>query len=179
MDSICLSYASALASIIKENNKNNKEIIEELIAISKAFDDEILKFLYSKVIKASDKKEVLKNSLKDVDEDVLAFLYVLIDNNRINLLNGIIEAYQLKDKENDGIITINVKSSKKLNEEELIKLKKIILKKFFNDNLDKEIVINEIIDPSLLQGLVIEYQNKVLDASLIDKQVSLKEFLEK
>lgn len=179
MDSICLSYASALASIIKENKKNNKEIIEELIAISKAFDEEILKFLYSKVIKASDKKEVLKNSLKDVDEDVLAFLYVLIDNNRINLLNGIIEAYQLKDKENDGIITINVKSSKKLSAEELIKLKKIILKKFFNDNLDKEIVINEIIDPSLLQGLVIEYQNKVLDASLIDKQVSLKEFLEK
>ena len=179
MDSICLSYASALASVIKENKKNNKEIIEELIAISKAFDEEILKFLYSKVIKASDKKEVLKNSLKDVDEDVLAFLYVLIDNNRINLLNGIIEAYQLKDKENDGIITINVKSSKELNKEELIKLKKIILKKFFNDNLDKEIVINEIIDPSLLQGLVIEYQNKVLDASLIDKQVSLKEFLEK
>jgi len=179
MDSLCLSYASALASIIKEKNKSNKEIIDELIAISKSFDDEVLKFLYSRAIKANDKKEVLKNSLKDVDEDVLAFLYVLIDNNRINLLNDIIEAYQLKDKENDGIVTITLRSSKKLSANELENIKGIIIKKFFDEDFKKEIIINEVIDPSLLKGLVIEYQNKVLDASLIDKQVSLKEFLEK
>ncbi len=179
MDSICVSYASALASIINEKKKNNKEIIDELIAITKVFDEEILKFLYSKVIKASEKKDVLKNSLKEFDEDVLAFLYVLIDNNRINLLDGIIEAYQNMDKENDGIIIINIKSSKKLNANELEKIKKIIIKKFFDDKITKEIVLNEIIDTSLLQGIVIEYQNKILDASLIEKQLSLKEFLEK
>ena len=179
MNSICLSYALALASVIKEKNKNNKDIIDELIAISKSFDDDVLKFLYSKAIKANDKKEVLKNSLKDVDEDVLAFLYVLIDNNRINLLNDIIEAYKLKDKEKDGIIVVTLKSSRKLNEKELENIKSIIIKKFFGDDFDKELIINEVIDPSLLKGLVIEYQNKILDASLIDKQVSLKEYLEK
>ena len=113
------------------------------------------------------------------DEDVLAFLYVLIDNNRINLLNDIIEAYKLKDKEKDGIIVVTLKSSRKLNEKELENIKSIIIKKFFGDDFDKELIINEVIDPSLLKGLVIEYQNKILDASLIDKQVSLKEYLEK
>jgi hypothetical protein len=72
-------------------------------------------------------------------------------------------------------------------------LKPYLLKKNMgiNDNSDvltsidiylnavNKIEINEIIDSSILQGLVIEYQGKVLDASLLSKQEALKEYLEK
>ena len=58
-------------------------------------------------------------------------------------------------------------------------LKKNIKKRFFNDELDKEIMIKFVIDETLVQGIVVEYQNKVLDYSLLNKQLSLKEYLEK
>ena len=179
MNSIYLSYAEALFSLNKENNKSDKETIEVLDTINSAIDADIKKFLYSKAIKASDKKEVIKNSLKGIDENILGFLYVLIDNNRINELDNIIQAYKRLVMEKSGEIEVTVKSAKELKDINIKLLKKTIKNKFFNNNLDKEIVINFIIDKSLVEGILIEYQNKVYDASIINKEISLKEYLEK
>lgn len=179
MNSVYLSYAEALSSLNEENNKNNQQAIETLEKISLSFDDEIKKFLYSKAIKASDKKEVLKNSLKNIDNNILGFLYVLIDNNRINELDNIISAYKSLMIEKSGQIEVVVKSAKELDDIDINLLKKNIKKRFFNDELDKEIMIRFVIDETLVQGIVVEYQNKVLDYSLLNKQLSLKEYLEK
>ena len=48
MNSIYLSYAEALFSLNKENNKSDKETIEVLDTINSAIDADIKKFLYSK-----------------------------------------------------------------------------------------------------------------------------------
>ena len=179
MNSLYLSYADALFSLQEENNKSTSEAINTLVDIYASFDDEIKKFLYSKAIKASDKKEVIKNALKGIDEDIVAFIYVLIDNGRIAELENIINALKLKEQEKARFIPIDVISANPLDKDTLIKVKKIIKEKFFDNILDKEIVINEIIDKEVIDGIIIKYQNKVLDASVLNKQLSLKEYLEK
>lgn len=179
MNSLCTSYANALFSLQEEANKSTKLTIKMLEDIYASFDDEIKKFLYSKAIKASDKKEVIKNAIKGVDKDIVAFICVLIDNGRINELENIITAYKLKEQEKSAKISIDVVTAHSLDEDTLIKIKKIVKEKFFDNDLDKEIIINEIIDKEILQGIIIKYQNKVLDASLLTKQLSLKEYLEK
>ena len=179
MNSLYLSYADALFSLQEENNKSTSEAINTLVDIYASFDDEIKKFLYSKAIKASDKKEVIKNALKGIDDDIVAFIYVLIDNGRIAELENIINALKLKEQEKARFIPIDVISASPLDKDTLIKVKKIIKEKFFDNILDKEIVINEIIDKEVIDGIIIKYQNKVLDASVLNKQLSLKEYLEK
>ena len=106
-------------------------------------------------------------------------MYVLIDNNRINVLDNIISAYKNLMIEKSGQIEVVVKSAKTLDDLDINLLKKNIKKRFFNDELDKEIMIKFVIDETLVQGIVVEYQNKVLDYSLLNKQLSLKEYLEK
>ena len=178
MNSLTLSYANALDLVITENGKDPSSTLKELEDVYSAFDEQIKKFLYSKVVKASDKKEILKNALKGVYNDIVSFIFVLIDNNRIDKMEDIIKSYKMLLDEKKNIINVDVIVSSKLKEDEKIKIKEKINEKFFN-NSTKEIVINEIIDESIMKGLVIKYKNKTLDASLYTKQVSLKEFLEK
>lgn len=180
MDSVTLSYATAISSLQKENNVSSKDTINDLEKINSSFDDKIKKFLYSKAINANEKKRILGEALKGFDKNIVSFIYVLIDNNRINKLSDIIIAYkEIVDKEL-GKIIVNVKVSNKLSDSEKTKLKEAIKNKLFKDDLVyNTIEINEIIDPSIIKGFVVEYQGKVLDASLLNKQESLKEFLEK
>ena len=179
MNSLYTSYANALFSLQEENNKSTSDTIKTLETIYASFDDEIKKFLYSKAIKSSDKKEVIKNALKGIDKNIVSFIYVLIDNGRINEFENIIKALKLKEQEKSAKVEVDVVTATKLDQDTLAKIKKIVKEKFFDNNLDKEIIINEIIDKEVLQGIIIKYQNKVLDASILGKKLSLKEYLEK
>ena len=179
MDKLVVSYATAILELQNEENISNLDTLKELEMIYSSFDDEIKKFLYSKAVNSLDKKQVLEKALKGFNQNVTNFIYVLIDNYRIDLLKDIIDTYKdLIDKE-EGIIKVNVRLSKPLNDVQKNDLKAIIKNKFFNDEKYNDIVINEIIDSTILKGLVIECRGHILDASLLNKQESLKEYLEK
>ena len=45
--------------------------------------------------------------------------------------------------------------------------------------LNKQIILKEIINTNLIGGIIIKYEGKVIDGSLITKQQSLKEYLKK
>jgi len=179
MDSISLSYAKAIYELQKENYAFN--YLNELELINKSFDKDIKKFLLSKAISANDKKDIINKTLNKFDKNIVSFICVLIDNNRIDKLDDIIETFKILLQDEQGIVLVNVRLNKELNAKEKEDLKQAIKNKFNKEfNLENKIVeINEIIDKSIIQGLVIEYKGKVYNASLLNKQVSLKEYLEK
>lgn len=179
MDKLVISYATAILELQKEEQISSKQTLIELETVYKSFDESIKKFLYSKAINTEEKKQVLAKSLKGFNKNVINFLFVLIDNYRIDLLKEIIEAYkELLDKE-EGIIRVNVRVAKALTNVQKEDLKNAIKNRFLKYEVYNSIEIDETIDPSILKGLVIECQGKVLDASLLSKQESLKEYLEK
>lgn len=179
MDKLVISYATAILELQKEEGISSTQTISELEMVYASFNADIKKFLYSKAINVNEKKEVLSKALKGLNKNVINFIFVLIDNYRIDLLKDIIDAYkELIDKE-QGIIRVDVRLAHSLNKVQKEELKNAIKNRFFKYESYKDIEINEIVDSSILQGLVIEYQGKVLDASLLSKQEALKEYLEK
>ena len=175
MDSVTLTYANAIIALVNEENIDINVILDDLKMFNKVIDDEIFKFLTSKAISNDDKKNLLENSL-NINDNSMGFLKVLIDNNRIEKLPSIIDAIEEIINENKGIVRVKVKSSRPIRESERKELYKIAKEKF---DIVKDVVFDEEIDASLISGVVLEYNGKLIDASLKARQQSLKEFLEK
>ena len=176
MDSICVAYANALISLIEEENKDIKLIVSDLKQMDSTFDNDVRKFLFSKSIANDEKKQVLDETLKGIDKDLLSFLKVLVDNNRIDKLSDIIKECENIVNDKQGYVSVNLRTYKKLSSDYLEDLKIIIKKRF---SINKNIIINEIIDETLLDGVVIDYQGQIIDLSLDSKKKNMKEYLEK
>ena len=179
MDKLVISYATAILELQKEEGISSKQTLSELELVYGSFDAEIKKFLFSKAISVNEKKEVMARALKGISKNIINFIFVLIDNYRIELLGDIIEVYKKLVDKDEGIIRIDVRLAHSLSNTQKEELKSAIKNRFFKYEVFNSIEINEIIDPSILRGLVIEYQGQVLDASLLSKQEALKEYLEK
>ncbi len=169
------SYAKALLEISKENNVDINQVISELQLVNNCFDEEFIKFLNNPKISKDNKKEIfIKYFQNELDKNVFAALMVLIDNKKIVYLNEVINELEQLIFEEKGIITIEVLT---VNELSSIELENI--RQFFSNKLNKIINLKQIIDKNLVGGLIIKYQGKIIDGSLLNKQESLKEYLKK
>ncbi len=115
--------------------------------------------------------EVLKGKSKnEVKDYILNFFNTVVNNNDISKLERIIEQFEKKWNKEEGIIDAEIVSSRKL-EGDIIKLVKNYIKKISGA---KEVNILEKEDKKVLGGIVIKYEDKVLDASLKTKLNDLK-----
>lgn len=169
-----INYANALMDLSIENNIDINQIVSQLQLVNSYFDNDFIKFLSSPKISKDNKKEVFKNSFKNLDKTVLSLLFVLIDNNKIISLNEIIEDLNMLIEQKEGIVRVEAYSTSILTNEE-----KNVINNYFKNKLNKNIKLFEIIDEKLVGGLVIKYQGKVIDGSLLTKHESLKEYLKK
>lgn len=168
------AYAKALMDLSKEYNIDKKQIVDELQFVVQYFDDEFICFLKNPRISKENKKDVFKKAFSNINKYIFSTLMVLIDNdNIINLQEIILELNKMIDEEL-GIVTLELFTTKPLNEKE-----KNIIKLYFSNKLNKKINIKEIIDTNLIGGLIIKYQGKIIDGSIFNKQESLKEHLKK
>lgn len=168
------AYAKALNELSVENNIDINQFISELQLVNSYFDDEFISFLKNPKINKDNKKEVFKNAFKDLNKYVFSTLLVLVDNDTIIYLNDVILELQNLVNEDKGIVTIEVETVNPLSE-----MEKQQIINFFTLRLRKIINLKEIIKQDLVGGLVIKYQGKIIDGSLITKQESLKEYLKK
>lgn len=168
------AYAKALRELSVENNIDINQIISELQLVLSYFDDEFESFLKNPRISKENKKEVFKQAFTNLNKYVFSTLLLLIDKDMITDLNCIIfELKQILEKENN-IVHIYVETPKELSEEEELKIKN-----YFTLKLKKNIIITQIEDEKLVGGLIINYEGKTIDGSLLTKQESLKEYLKK
>ena len=110
-----------------------------------------------KEAKEAEKELVFKN-----------FYALLIRNNDLKLINKIIEKIEEIDKEERGVVEVEISSAKKLEEETIEKLRKLI---------GKKAEIYEKIDPSLIGGLKIQIGDLLLDGTLKAKLNKLRRSL--
>lgn len=168
------AYAKVLMDLSKEYNIDKKQIVDELQFVNQYFDNDFICFLKNPRISKENKKDVFKKAFSNINKYIFSTLMVLIDNdNIINLQEIILELNKMIDEEL-GIVTLELSTTKPLNEKE-----KNIIKLYFSNKLNKKINIKEIIDTNLIGGLIIKYQGKIIDGSIFSKQESLKEHLKK
>ena len=146
---VAREYSKALYELAEELKLIDliNEQFNNVISLLK--DKELMDFFKSPVIKANNKKEVLSKSLNGFNIDFIHFLYVLIDNNRFNLINEIYCEFNKINLEKNNTISIKLYSAELLKESEVKRILDLLKNRFNN----KKIIYENIVDNSLIGGI--------------------------
>lgn len=167
-------YATAFFEVLKEEDSLDKAyeeftFVKDLIEKENQF--EIL--LESPRLNQDEKKDMLKEVFEGkVDNRLLGLLYLLIDKQRINHLEGIYSEFRrLYDIENNKIkataVTVVGMNDKA----------KISLKNLLEEKLGKSIELENKVDKNIIGGVQLRIGDKVIDGSIKRKIDLLRESL--
>ena len=164
-------YAVALFELAHEADE--KDAISEVFeAFTKELDKEQLNFFIHPRIKKADKKAVIKGM--EANQLFTDFIYVLIDNNRFENINDIKNDYDKLILDQGKIMRIDVYTKESLDKSRMSQLKKQYEKKY-----NRQVQLENHIDPSIVGGLRVEFDGKVLDNTVNHTLSQLKNRLAK
>ncbi len=162
-------YALALSQSAIDNLD---EINENLTLVNEVIfeNSDFMNFFSHPIVSLKDKKETLNDTFSGkIHEKTLNFLNTLLDEGRFNIFKTIHELY---NKEMDSIKNkqrISVSSVITLDEEEKTKLEEKLAKK-----LQKDVILTYEENEEILGGLLIKFEDKIIDLSLKAKFDDLK-----
>ena len=174
MDSLTVDnpYSQAMFDAAREIGKQN-EIMEELFAVSDVFEKnpKLLKLFLLPTVAAASKRDVCREVFKGkVSGLVQNFLMILIDKRRIGAWDGIVRSFEklLDDQAGftKGVLYSVVPIEGK-------KLKELEAKT--GEALGKEVRLKNHIDPTLIGGVQIYADGKLIDASVKTRLESMKQ----
>ncbi len=173
---ISRKYSNALFNLAVENNNNDK-IYDDLIFVVETINTniELKNFLFSPIIKNEDKKDVLQKLFSiHINKTTLDFLYLLIDENRLNFIEGILNQFSELYNNSKNIVKPLIISAIDLNENQKQRLVEKLEKK-----LEKKVLPEYQIKPEIVGGLIIEIGDKTIDCSIKTKFNNMKKELTK
>ena len=165
-----IRYAKALLSLALDNNKAadvNNDMI--LIADTLKNNPDLQNVVLSPVVNIQDKKVVLEQVFKKSTAITLQLFNVLQTNNRIQIFGHIANAYVGLYDTQMGIEKVTVTTAVALTPE----LETKVLKKV-KELTPKQVVINNIIDESLIGGFVLRVGDVEYNASVSNQLNKLK-----
>ena len=154
-------YAKSIFELAQENQKLETTYKESNVLVQVFKNDPVIfDFLTNPVLSFSKKKEIFDKVFKDkLDSFTMSVLYFVIKNKRSKLFIQILEEYNLLYRANKKIMYVDLITAKKANEE----LKDIIIKRL---GQEKKILLNEIVDKSVLGGVLIKVDDKQFDSTV-------------
>ena len=165
------SYGIALFEYLQEKKIDLNQALIELTQIEEIIEDnKINKFLVHPNIDKNEKIRIMEEALKKFNKTVSSFILVLIENDRISELKGIIESFQEELYELNGIINVEI-----ITKEELSKdlSKKII--KYLESSYQKKVISKETVDETILGGIIVKVNGMVTDDSILNKLKAIKD----
>ncbi len=133
----------------------------------------LLSFLESPDVAQQEKLKFLEDSLRDrVEQTTWLFLTLLLNRKRMALLPEILSEYVGIDEERKGIQRAEVVSAVSLEEGE-----RKLLTSTLRDITGKEIMIESRVDPSIVGGMIVYLNGKVIDGSIRNRLVELRDQL--
>ena len=157
-------YVSALIDVVDtqlEDAQNSMSAILEVIFQNKEFE----LFFSHPIISLKDKKDLFAQTFEEkINKNVFNFFMTLLDENRLDAFKNIYELFREEADKLKNIQNIEILSAVNIEDEEKERLIKQLSSK-----LSKEIVLNVNENKDILGGLVIKYQDKVIDLSLKNK----------
>lgn len=174
MDSVASRYAIALLSIAREENQMKKynQEAEQLIGIFEANPD-LTRILKDYALSATEKKATIDLLFKGkILEYMLHLMYVVIDHKRGDQLLAILQEFnRLALKEMNirkGVVYSTVSLTK-------AEIKNLEIK--VSDLLKAQVTLQNEVDPSLLGGFKIQIEDYILDNSMKNRLLQLKDSL--
>jgi F-type H+-transporting ATPase subunit delta len=163
LNDVARVYASSIFEIAKEKNMIS-QVAEELEVISQilAEEAEFKSYINAPGITSEVKKSFINKVFAgNISENTMNLLNLLIDNGRQESISGIYEAFVELDDKHNNRERITVITQTPSSESLIDSIKSQIGKK-----LEKEIIVTEKVDESILGGIIIKIGDLVIDGSL-------------
>ena len=174
MTDLSREYAEALFALAAETDRE-KEYLEALDTAAALLADnpEYVELLACPAIQKDERDGLLAQTFGQIlPEQVLAFLQLLCAHGRIRSLNDCIEEYRLLYQTAVAMSTAEVTSAVPLTEDEMKRLSEAL-----SARLGRTVTLTCTVDESLLGGMVVRVDGKVLDGSLRSRLHAVKEVM--
>lgn len=167
-------YAKALFDAGIELDKI-KEINRDIEFIEMAFksENQLIQILSHPKISKDEKKSLLENIFEErILVESLNFLYILMDKRRERELFLIIEEFKKLYNEYAGILNVVAVTAVSMEEVSRIKLANVL--KF---KLNKEINLINKVDKSIIGGVILKLENKIIDNTILSQLKSMETYI--
>ena len=161
---IASRYAKSLIDLSQEQGKLERTL-EDVKSFKKVTENrDFYLLLKSPVVSASKKLSILDALFKGkYDELTNSFLRILVTKGREMYLPEIADEFIAQYKKLKHISTVKVRTATPLSE---ATLNEIMAKLKASSATDEEIELIAFVDPNLIGGIVLEFEDKIYDASI-------------
>ncbi|TYR33919.1 F0F1 ATP synthase subunit delta [Sphingobacterium phlebotomi] len=159
-------YAKSLLDLAQDQGQLDavKKDMENVISVLKS-NSELLAILKNPIIKGDKKRTILAAIFEGkINPIILSFFYILVNKGRAAILLDIAQEFVREYNEAKGIVKASVTSATTLSEANLADLQKII-----TEEIKAEVVLKNIVDPSLIGGFMVRVGDRQIDASIAGK----------
>ena len=176
MNRAALRYAKAALALAKEANKTT-EVNKDMSLIASTIDGskELQTFLNNPISKSEDKLKVIEKLFgAKIDSITNGIVKLLVKNKRLNLLPFVAKQFNMLFDKLQGVDVAKVTTAIPLTDD----LKAKVLAKV-KAVTNKEAVLENIIDESIIGGFILQIGDKQYDASISGKLGNLRRNFEK
>ena len=169
-------YSRALFKVASKEN-SEQVIYDEVSSLIDLFktNDIFAKLFLSPLLSSKSQLKLVNNLFSNTDKkkikvskNVLAFLKVLAKNGRLKILLDSLYSFQNLVKSMNQEININLTTAFPISEDNVNKIKNILLKK-----TDKKIKIISNVDKNIIGGIILQSGSSLIDASIKNKILKL------
>lgn len=167
-------YAQVLLEVAVELNQVDK-FEEELKWLDSVLKTHLEFFLILKnpLVQPKKKKELIDKVLSpNINLKLKNFLYLLIDKRRVEILEGILNEYQLRADKYRGVVKAEVQSAVELSKQKVEEIKKALESK-----IKKTIKIETKVFPEIIGGLIVYIGSSIIDRSIRGRLKVMREKL--
>lgn len=167
-------YGQGLYEVALENQtvREKKEQVESLLSVLEG-NKEVEELLRAVKVTKKEKKEFIESVfIESLDKEVISLIKLLIDKGRIYYLKDVLKEYLLLADEELGIVHATVHSARKLKDDDIERIKEALRIK-----TNKEVVIENKVDPELIAGIKVTLGNNVTDITMKNKIEKMKQTL--
>ncbi|KAL4910098.1 hypothetical protein BDW74DRAFT_48185 [Aspergillus multicolor] len=169
-----LYTASAKASSLDATSK----ALNNLGAALKA-DPKLINILSTPTLSVSDKQAIVSELQKVAGADkgdlLKNFLATLAENNRLGLLNDVVDKFGALMSAHRGEIELSITSAQELDARTLNRLEKAVAKSEYSQG--KKLKVVSKVNPDIVGGLVVEIGDRTIDLSVSSKIAKLNKAL--
>lgn len=166
-------YAQGLFEVAKQENRL-EEVMKYLQLLTESFykDKDFYKILTHPLISREEKKSIFNEILQKfrITYPLESFIYLLIDERRENLLDGIFSSFRQFYRREKHCLHVYIETADEISSPERQMLYEALQKKF-----KRQIEIELSVRPDILGGIYIRLQNTVYDDTVKRKLAMLKE----
>lgn len=167
-------YALALYKVAEEKGKVEEYLndLREIVSLMKE-DVEFQEVIKHPEISTSRKKKIFINIFKGkIDEDLLSFLLILIEKDRILFTEEKLKEMEKIHLERNNTLLVEVKTVVPLKDSERDNLRIKLCNMY-----DKKIIFDEKLDKSIIGGVYIRVGDDIIDGTIKNKLQEMKKIM--